>query len=386
MAYIAPKTWAYKETLSSSDLNTYVRDNEISHESRLPFNNDLSLADISAPFTEYGMARQAIMNGNFDIWQRGTSVALPDVTDIFQADRWCDYNNKDGGTLPTLTRSRQLQTSGDIANSFYFTRLATNGAGASLGVNSASLLRTRIENGTSKLCGLNKKVTVSFWARTSIAGTKRLGVSLQQNYGTGGSPTAEEKIITQTPIILTSSWVKYTVTFITNTLVGKTFGTNGDDYLHVNFLSAWGTTFGNTYVYPSVTAETFVGAGNIDIAQVQLCSGDVALPFKPKSYEEELRACQRYYREVYPRCSGNGATNSFRIICPGIMRSTPVVSSVGNINVIEAGGGVTTAGAQTYSSLATQGEDNVYSGTTSGATSNYAPRIFDGKVAMISEP
>jgi hypothetical protein len=35
MSYSIPKTWAYKETLSSSDLNTYVRDNVIDHESRI---------------------------------------------------------------------------------------------------------------------------------------------------------------------------------------------------------------------------------------------------------------------------------------------------------------------------------------------------------------
>jgi len=29
MAYTAPKTWAYKESLSSADMNTYVRDNFI---------------------------------------------------------------------------------------------------------------------------------------------------------------------------------------------------------------------------------------------------------------------------------------------------------------------------------------------------------------------
>lgn len=46
------------------------------------------------------------------------------------------------------------------------------------------------------------------------------------------------------------------------------------------------------------TAETYVGSGNIDIAQVQLCAGDVALPFMPKSFEEELRACQRYFVEI----------------------------------------------------------------------------------------
>jgi len=40
MAYSIPKTWAYKETLSSSDLNTYVRDNILNHESRLILEHD----------------------------------------------------------------------------------------------------------------------------------------------------------------------------------------------------------------------------------------------------------------------------------------------------------------------------------------------------------
>lgn len=246
---------------------------------------------------QYGLARQAIMNGNFDVWQRGTSVALADVTQTYQADRWSEYVDKNGGTLPTLTRSRQLLTSGDIQGAKYFTRLATNGAGTSLGVSSLGLYSQRIENATSKLCGAGKKVTLSFYAKSDIA-NKRIGVSMIQSYGTGGSPTADEKIITQAPITLTSSWVKYTVTFTTNTLVGKTFGTNGDDYIQLSLWTMWGTTYGNINVYPSVTAETFVGSGNIDIAQVQLCSGDVALPFQPKSYEEELRACKRYYQVV----------------------------------------------------------------------------------------
>ena len=246
-----------------------------------------------APYANSSMSRQAIMNGNFDVWQRGTSVTPADAALTFQADRWFDYINKDSGTLPTLTRSRQLHTSGDITNSFYFSRLATNGAGTSLGVNSQGGYFQRIENATRFLCGNGKKVTVSFWARSSIS-NKRICPSLQHFYGTGGSPSAAEYIL-GTPITLTSSWVKYTVTFTTNTLVGKTFGTANDDYLQVNLFYIWGTTLGNSQVQASVTAETFVGSGNIDIAQVQLCAGNVALAFQPKSIGEELRACQRYY-------------------------------------------------------------------------------------------
>jgi len=265
--------------------------------------------------TYYGMARQAIMNGNFDIWQRGTSASVVDVLALYRADRWVDYADKNGGTLPTLTRSRQLLTSGDIPNAFYFTRLATNGAGTSLGVYSYHAFQEKIENGTRNLCGVGKKVTVSFWARSSIT-NKKICPTLWQNYGTGGSPTAQE-IILGTPITLTSTWTEYTATFTTNTLVGKTFGTNVDDCLILNLWHMWGSAYGNSYIQTGVTAETYVGAGNIDIAQVQLCAGDVALPFQPKSYEEELRACQRYYENCYTRAYGygvNGAT-FFTINC-----------------------------------------------------------------------
>lgn len=263
-----------------------------------------AIADSYLANEYYGMARQAIMNGNFDIWQRGTSVALADVTAQFQADRWYDVQDKNGGTLPTLTRSQQLLTSGDIAGSKYFSRLATNGAGTSLGVNSYGVYVEKIENGTSKLCGASKKVTISFYARSSIT-NKRITPTLDQNYGTGGSPTAVEYIL-GTPITLTSTWTKYTVTFTTNTLVGKTFGTNGDDYLGLVFWNMWGSTIGNTRVQASVSAETYIGSGNIDIAQVQLCSGDVALPFQPKSYVEELALCQRYCLDL---TGGNAQAN-----------------------------------------------------------------------------
>jgi len=275
---------------------------------------------------DLGMSRQAIMNGNFDIWQRGTSVATPDVTNTYLADRWKDYLDKNGGTLPTLTRSRQLQTSGDVFNSFYFSRLATNGAGTSLGTASQHQYSQKIENGTRNLCGASKTVTLSFYARSSIA-SKKLGVYLDQYYGTGGSPSSIE-IINGSNWTLTSTWTKYTYTFTTNTLVGKTFGTDLNDFIQVNFFLMWGSTLASQV--GGSGAETYVGSGNIDIAQVQLCAGDVALPFQPKSFNQELLDCQRYYepswdygetpttisKYVFMNCgkaynSGNIATNPF---------------------------------------------------------------------------
>lgn len=322
----------------------------------------------------YGMARQAIINGNFDVWQRGTSIAVTQGVSQFQADRWFDFNDQDSGTLPTLTRTRQLQTAGALDGSYYFSRLATNGAGTSLGVNSQGIYNQRIENGVRNLCGNGKKVTLSFWARSDIA-NKRISPTIIQNYGSGGSPSTREFIL-GTPITLTSSWVKYTQTYTTNTLSGKTFGTANDDYIDVLIFYMWGTTIGNTSVQASVTAETFRGSGNIDIAQVQLCAGDTALPFQPKSYEEELRACQRYYYLMQPGFFAiTGATDTsitMFVQTPIEMRASGVanwaagsggftysraatkdLSAGSNVNTVKAGNqhtfnGTIVTGANTY--------------------------------------
>lgn len=238
--------------------------------------------------------RQALINGNFDVWQRGTSLSVR-TSGSFIADRWKEIVGAADWTPPTVVSSRQTLTPGELNGSYYFYRFAPNGPGTITGGLAIDGIATYIEHGTRYLCGLNKKVTVSFWARSSIA-NKKLGVYLSQRYGSGGSPTASETII-GTNWTLTSTWTKYTHTFTTNTLTSKTFGTANDDNLMFLFANVWGDNF-KANVGDSST-ENYVGAGNIDIAQVQLCAGDVALPFMPKSFEEELRACQRYYEKSY---------------------------------------------------------------------------------------
>lgn len=242
-----------------------------------------------------GLNANALINFNFDIPQRGMSFT--NLLIGYLLDRWFVSSASDGGTMPTsLVLSQNALTTGDIFGSKYFLRLNTNGAGSSFGTSAIYAVNQRIENGTSKLCGVGKQVTVSFWAKSDIVG-KRMGVNLLQSYGSGGSPSSFEYLTGQI-ITLTSTWTRYTVTFTTNTIVGKTFGTNNDDYLQLRFSYMWGTVAA-TSNFGGGTAETFVGAGDIDIAQAQLCAGDTALPFQPRSFAEELALCQRYYEKSY---------------------------------------------------------------------------------------
>jgi hypothetical protein len=239
------------------------------------------------------MERQAIINGNFDIWQRGTSFVNP-AGGVYTADRFTVDNGVTSGTLPTtLTHSRLTLTSGDLGGSFYAYRLTTNGAGSGFTGGDHYFLDQLIENGVRFLCGSGRSVTVSFYARSDIAG-KRIGITPAQFYGTGGSPSAAEADLPGTNFTLTNAWQRFSHTFPTNTLVGKTFGTNNDDYLSIRIAYMWGPSWSSSF--STGTPETFGGSGNIDIAQVQVCSGTTALPFQPRLVPDETELCHRYYR------------------------------------------------------------------------------------------
>lgn len=318
-----------------------IRDND--NDTTLPTSG--AVVDAIDKGILYGMNRQAIINGNFEVWQRALSVTYTtDIANTYLADRWSLYIGKDGGTLPTVVESRQPMTAGELDGSFFYHRLNTNGAGSSLGLISQCNLQQPIEHGTKKLCGLNKKVTVSFYARSSILG-KKLGVCLQQRYGTGGSPSATETI-NGAFWTLTSDWTKYSFTFTTNTLTGKTFGTEDDDVLSLMFYMMWGSSVASRV--GDTVAESFVGSGNVDITQVQVTAGEDVLPFCVKSFREELRDCQRYYIKwanatgYSPHVGIGQVFSATQARCfiglPTTMRKAPTLETSGEIRIFCGGG------------------------------------------------
>lgn len=73
------------------------------------------------------------------------------------------------------------------------------------------------------------------------------------------------------------------------------------------------------------------------ISQVQLCAGDVALPFEPKTYAEELDSCKRYFQRLFTDGTNNQriahgfavSTTSFRTVTEleKEMRVTPTITT-----------------------------------------------------------
>jgi hypothetical protein len=226
----------------------------------------------------YAAGKNAIINGDFRIWQRGTSFSNP-TNGTYNADRF--FTNRDGSG--TVTCSQQAFTAGTAPvagyEGTYFFRWNQTVAGTGGTYNQ---FVQRIED-VRVFAG--QTVTVSFWAKA--AATTSINLDVRQEFGSGGSTTVVTAILSATN--LTTGWVRYTGTVAVPSISGKTIGTSSSLGLYFNL--------------PANTVIT------VDIWGVQLEAGSVATAFQTATgtVQGELAACQRYYqRYSIPTATGAG--------------------------------------------------------------------------------
>ena len=206
----------------------------------------------------------AIINGAFDIWQRGTSFT---ASPAYTSDRWYFIHP----TGATLTR----QTSGLEGFNFSCRFQRDSGNTSTTGRSIRQNLET-IES----IPFQNKNVTLSFYAKAGAnysGASNALVVQLKSGTGTnqnsGSGFTGEVNVINQS-VTLNSSWQRFTL----SGLVPASSTQLSPVFIHV----------------PTGTA----GANDwFEITGVQLESGPAATPFRrnANSLQGELAACQRYY-------------------------------------------------------------------------------------------
>jgi hypothetical protein len=218
--------------------------------------------------------RNLILNGNFDVWQRGTSG-----TSGYVADRWTT-GNVNGTTTAISQQSFTVGQTDVPGEPKYYHRTVVTSASAS---NSLSIFDQRIEDVRT---GAGQLVTISFYAKADS--NKNMSLEMLQDFGSGGSSDVNSLGVQK--FSLTSSWQKFTKTVTLPSISGKTVGTSS--YLACNFWMDAGSSFN------SRTDSLGNQSGTFDIAQMQLELGNVATPFEHRSYGEELALCQRYFERV----------------------------------------------------------------------------------------
>lgn len=224
------------------------------------------------------MNKNLLINGNFDVWQRGTSFPTVSVP-AYTSDRW-----EATVSSAAIAISRIANTQPTI-NAVYSYQIVN-------GTSQVVVLRQKIENINNELYGI--PFTLSFYivspASTTISATIN---------GT----TKKQSVVT------------------------------GLNKVEFNFSADTSFVAGTSYEVRILNGT--LPAGTYEILQVKLEANDKASKFIPKTYAEELRDCQRYYYKIEGSINkrlflGVGSsTTAFIIPIPeilNILRSTPTVT------------------------------------------------------------
>lgn len=245
--------------------------------------------------------RNAIINGGFDIWQRGTSFV--GVTSGYTADRWAVAS--DGGGSRTVSLQGyapgQTQVPGEPKYHLQFEQtVAASGATVNNFVHRIEEVRT--------LAG--QTCTVSFYMKCAGSVTVP-AVALSQFFGTGGSAAVATTLGTN--LALTTNWQYFTFTTTLPSITGKTIGDGS--YLVLRF------------------ELPLTGTFTVMLGQVQVEPGPVATPFERRSFGLEFLLCQRYYQ--IQTCYGRSYANALATVrCDKVqlvprIRTAPTVTVVG---------------------------------------------------------
>jgi hypothetical protein len=298
----------------------------------------VTLAQLAAANSPIGY-RNKLINGSFDLWQRGTS--FNNLNNVYTADRW-KIGYQDDGAIYT-------QQTSDLTGFNLYMRMIKGGV-----PNGSHMVQQAIET-TNCADLIGQRVVFSCWARLSNSTTQAnhnlsmaLGFSATTDYSgwlnsadicsfygrwvaTGasgvtfqaGSTSVNSFAPSQSSGTLTTTWQRYFYTLIvpTNTRT----------------------------VVCGVYSENTVQNGGIDVTGLQMEIGSTPTAFDRRHIQQEFAMCQRYYQRHFdPMMRGvmgsSTSINRMGMVLPVQMRTSPSVSMNGTFNIYDGAGTSTVTG------------------------------------------
>lgn len=211
----------------------------------------VTVDDLSAAVQSKFGYKNFCYNPGFWHWSAGTSF----TSGTTNADGWVH-------SMPAIsyTISRQTTIAGEndtlLRQSKYYWRCATTTTSAS----AASFYSGQIKN--PRLFS-GQQVTVSAVMKVSSGTLPTLSFFVEQNFGTGGSPSADVRTTVAANAQPNASWAKVYATITVPTVNGKTFGSTTDGELRIGYSTANCST-----------------AFQLDVANIQVELGDAATTFE----------------------------------------------------------------------------------------------------------
>jgi hypothetical protein len=218
--------------------------------------------------SNFAAGKNFIINGAFNVWQRGTTLTYTNGALNYLPDRFFSWVS---GTQ-NVTISQQTFTPGTAPVAGYEGQYFMRNTVTSVSGQSIQAVGQRIED-VRTLAG--QTATFSFWAKADASRTYT--TRFIQNFGSGGSG---EVSISGGSHSVTTAWQRFTVTVSIASVSGKTIGTS-------------------SYLQPLLDGPANT-ANVLDTWGWQLEAGSVATAFQTATgtIQGELAACQRYFQLI----------------------------------------------------------------------------------------
>ena len=301
-------------------------------------------ADLAGSASAGGLTgRNLVINGAMNVAQRGTSTTSAG----YLIDRFSHANSG-----VSVTFSQESLTSSDTPYTYGFRKYArlTN-TSVSSAANAFEEFQQRFEaqdiaNSGWDYTSSSSNITLSFWVRSSLAGTYY--ARFQTADGSQYLRYVEFTLVADT-------WkkVEFTTAGNSNLTVNNDNGNGlqllitpyyGTDFTGGEEVDAndWYSRGGQADAYYPNYAQNWANTASatFDVTGVQLEVGEQATPFEHRSFGDELARCQRYF---YMHCSDNthtvgvgGYYTTALVLCsvhfPVEMRTTPSLYQVSGSN------------------------------------------------------
>lgn len=229
--------------------------NTVSVTGAATFSNTLVFSDSTTMGTAPVGFKNRIINGDFRIWQRGTSFTSV-ASGQYTADRW-QLSYRTAG----VTIAQQNNTT------YYAARLTNTDASVQ-----SFDFEQRIEDVTQ----FNNAVfMLSFYAKSSTNVTCNMNCYV--NYGSGGS--AQDTANYTSAFSVTTTRTKFTIPITFPNMAAKTIGSSN-------------------YVRLLFTPVNLPASAWVEFDSIQLEPGSTATPFEFRPQGLELKMCMRYYERM----------------------------------------------------------------------------------------
>jgi len=299
--------------------------------------------------------KNRLINGDFEIWQRGTAQTFI-TAGVYLADRWTCIGFQQARHQRVSVTSPVVGMTARFAMRVSSSPNSDNGSGGT-----RMDLGQKIENINSyDLAG--QVVTYSFWIRFSAATVTSVANATQSAYGNFNSyltaSTTNTDAATSTDSIAS--------TFALNSITQGNLPTTWTKITASGTVPAGANNVGLRLQFGSLGSTTNPGDAWYEVTELQVEKGSLATAFDYRPYPLELLLCQRYcvvigptigpqnYSDNYFRFatvavgeSGGSATTIFQY--PVLMRATPSFSATGAFQLYD--GSFYTVTSVTYASF-----------------------------------